>query len=124
MKFFSLFISAALCFLNCFSQVRVTIPSSSSLNINFGEGIANPGPPLSQGYSDFLYTTDTCPAPGYYSIVNSEKCFNDTLQDDAGHKFFGVHPVADDSGYMMLVNYSASPTSKIVFGDTVKKCLQ
>jgi hypothetical protein len=120
MKFSCLLISAALFPFICFSQVRVTIPWASSLNVNFGEGTDNPGTPLAQGYSDFSYTVDTCPAPGYYSIVNQEKCFPVALNDDAGHIFFGTHPLVDSSGYMMLVNYSASSTSKTVFRDTVK----
>ncbi|HEX5153362.1 MAG TPA: gliding motility-associated C-terminal domain-containing protein [Parafilimonas sp.] len=120
MKFSCLLISAALFPFICFSQIRVTVPWASGLNINFGEGINNPGNPLSQGYSEFSYTPDICPAPGNYSIVNQESCFPDALSDDAGHIFFGAHPLIDSLGYMMLVNYSASPTSKIVFRDTVK----
>src|SRR5690242_11202234 len=103
----------------CIAQVSVTIPSSPSLNINFGKGKANPGPPLSAGYSDFSYTTSSCPEPGKYSIVNATNCANG-VKKDAGHIYFDVHPTDDDPGYLMLINYMASATSKTVFRDTVK----
>ena len=115
---FCLLIFTALFNLDCFSQLRVTIPWSSSVNVTFGEGKNNPGSPLSVGATDFIYTKDFCPAPGEYSVVNIDSCFK-ILQHNAGHIFFGPHPLETDSGYMMLVNYQASTTSKTVFIDTV-----
>lgn len=103
----------------CNAQINLTIPSSPSLNVNFGVGNTNPGPPLSIGYTDFTYTTDSCPPAGNYSIVNSGKCFI-SLKHDAGHLYIGPHPSDNDAGYMMLVNYQASAISKTVFRDTVK----
>ena len=89
------------------------------MNITFGNGIANPGPPLSTGYTDFIYTTNGCPPSGYYSVFNENKCFG-TIPNGAGHLFFGAHPTLTDSDYMMVADYEASATSKIVFADTVK----
>ncbi len=103
----------------CIAQISVTIPSSPSLNINFGKGKTNPGPPLSRGYTDFTYTTSGCPQPGTYTIVNTTSCFNGVTKD-AGHIYFGLHPSDNDPGYMMLINYAASATSKTVLSDTVK----
>ncbi|HYJ64794.1 MAG TPA: gliding motility-associated C-terminal domain-containing protein [Parafilimonas sp.] len=103
----------------CIGQISLTIPSSASLNVNFGVGKNNPGPPLSIGYSDFTYTTQDCPSPGNYSIINSGNCFL-SLKHDAGHIYIGPHPSDTDAGYMMLVNYQASAISKTVFRDTVK----
>jgi gliding motility-associated-like protein len=103
----------------CIAQISVTIPSSQALNINFGKGRTNPGPPLSTGYSDFSYTTGSCPEPGKYSIVNTTSCANG-VKRDAGHIYFDVHPSDSDSGYMMLINYMASSVSKTVFRDTIR----
>ncbi len=104
---------------NCFSQLPVTIPSGPVVNVNFGKGAANPGPPLSVGYTSYNYAKNICPAPGFYSVVNYEKCF-DTSHVDAGHIFFGPHPLDGDSGYMMLANIQAAQASTILFADTVK----
>ena len=106
-----------------FAQISVTIPSSPALNINFGKGTTNPGPPLSTGYSDFNYTTKLCPDPDSYSIVNSVSCSSSAINKDAGHLYFGPHPSDNDPGYMMLLNYQASPAFKNYFQRYCKKSL-
>ena len=103
----------------CFSQLRVTIPSSSSLNVTFGKGSSNTGPPLQVGSTDFTYTNNVCPQPGQYSVALADECFS-IIQHDAGHIFYTNHPLENDSGYMMIVNYNASTVSKTVFEDTIK----
>lgn len=118
MKFYLLIIFL-LAKLNCFTQLRVTVPSGESVNVNFGAGNTNPGLPLSVGSTDFAFTKNLCPKPGEYSVVNTDACFN-TIQHDAGHFFFGVHPLENEPGYMMIANYAASPNAKTVFEDTVK----
>ena len=96
-----------------YAQFPVTIPWSSSLNLTFGQGTANPGPPLAVEHTDFTYTTDLTPAAGSYAIINSG--------NDAGHVFFGPTPIKDPlGGYKMLVCYDGLFTSKIVFSDTLR----
>jgi len=103
------------------SFAQTTIPWSSSVNITFGQGVVNPGSPLPVGSSDFPYTTDTCPSPGFYTVVNKVHCSNiNPLPHDAGTLFFGTHPLESDSGYMMLINYKASTSPRAIFRDTVK----
>ncbi len=121
MKFCCLLVICIFFIVDSYTQVRVTIPWSSSLNVTFGEGATNPGPPLNVGSTGFSYSNDLCPAMGSYTIVNqTNNCPGvGSLSDDAGHIFYGVHPVVDSTGYMMLVNYQASTNSKIVFSDTV-----
>lgn len=110
----------ALCLqVKCFAQFEVNIPSSPILNVFFGSGVANPGPPISQGYTDFTFTNTSCPPAGSYTIVNNSSCGNG-LKNDAGHIFFGPHPVIHDPGYMMVASYQPSSTSLTVFRDTVK----
>ncbi len=104
---------------DCCSQLRVTIPSSSSLNVTFGKGSSSTGAPLQVGSTDFKYTNNACPQPGQYSVTLADECFN-IIQHDAGHIFYNPHPLENDSGYMMIVNYQASTVSKTVFEDTIK----
>jgi len=122
MKWLCLLIFTILLYLNCFSQVRATIPWSNTVNVTFGQGTSNPGPPLKTGYSDFPYTNNVCPATNTYSIVTKESCYvaKDSISKDAGHVYFGPHPLDSYPGYMMLLNYQSSSTSKIVYSDTVR----
>jgi gliding motility-associated-like protein len=108
--------------INCFAQVRATIPWSNMVNVTFGTGNTNPGPPLSNGHSDFKYTSSLCPETNTYGIVTKENCAtpSDSMSKDAGHVYFGPHPLDSYPGYMMLLNYQSSPTSKIVYSDTVR----
>jgi gliding motility-associated-like protein len=95
------------------AQLPVTIPWSSSLNVTFGNGVANPGPPLSVGYTDFTYSTSLAPRSGYYTVVNSN--------NDAGHIFFGPFTMTKPAqGYKMVASYGSSFTPKMVFRDTVR----
>jgi hypothetical protein len=110
----------------CFAgNAQITIPWSSSLNVNFGRGSSNPGLPLSIGKTDYIYTTDLCPQKGYYTVVNSINCgYPLDLKRDAGITYNGAFqyafPESDSGGYMMLVNASVSSNPAIVFQDTVK----
>ncbi len=95
------------------AQFPVTIPWSSSLNANFGNGTMNPGTHLPVGYTDFSYTTNSRPDPGFYSLVYSN--------NDAGHLFFGPFVMSNFSeGYKMVAMYNSPFTPKILFGDTVR----
>lgn len=95
------------------AQTYVTIPWSTSLNVTFGNGTADPGPPLPQGYTDFVYTTNPFLSSGEYSVVKSN--------NDAGHIYFGPQAISKyTSGYKMKGKYSPLFTSKTVFRDTVK----
>lgn len=85
------------------------------INITFGEGESNPGPPLPIKNANFNYTTDSCPPPGYYTITNS-------LYRCPDHRIGRTidHTPSSDFGYTMLVNDTASSTSKILYIDTLK----
>ena len=63
-----------LCLIYIASNAQITIPWSSSLNVNFGRGSSNPGPALTVGKSDFMYTTNLCPSVGYYTVVSKINC--------------------------------------------------
>ena len=104
---------------------QITVPWSASLDVNFGRGLANPGPPLPVGATGFTYTTDLCPAKGGYTVVNATRCgYSSDLYRDAGITYNGIFqyafPESDSGGYMMLVNAGASPDSMIVYQQTVK----
>jgi gliding motility-associated-like protein len=90
-------------------------------NITFGEAptdnLSIPGPALNLGYTAVPYTTETCPPPGYYTVVSgiTRPCFNNKwipLLSDAT-------PFPDNNGYMMLINDIAYAFPKIIFSDTV-----
>ncbi|MBS1917820.1 MAG: gliding motility-associated C-terminal domain-containing protein [Bacteroidetes bacterium] len=102
-------------------NTQITVPWSSSLNVNFGRGTTNPAPPLSVGRTDFTYTTDLCPTRGNYTIVNAGAC---ALGIDATIAYNGIFqnafPTFDSGGYMMVVNAGVSPQPQVVFEDTVK----
>ncbi len=94
------------------AQVQVTIPWSSTLNQTFGNGSVNPGP-LPIGQTDFTFTSNAVPAPGFYSVIYST--------NDAGHVFLNSRPISlPTPGYKMIVCYDGSFTSKIVYTDTVR----
>src|SRR5678810_386670 len=84
---------------NCSAQF--TIPWSPAVNITFGSGSSRIGPPLSNGNTSFTYTTDSCPHPGYYTVVNNQTCTKKTNSNhDAGHLFYQSIPFVDNTGYM------------------------
>ncbi len=104
-------------------NAQITIPWSSSLNVNFGRGSTNPGPSLPVGKTDFTYTTDLCPSKGNYTIVHSASCgYALDLPIDATITYNGIFQNAfpDSSGYMMLVNAGISANPQVVFQDSVK----
>ena len=88
------------------------------LNINFGEGKTNPGPPLPLTNTGFTYTTDSCPAPGTYTVTNNLYNCPATRMGRAIDNTPG-----SNYGYMMVVNDTQSFKSKIVYIDTLKEIL-
>ena len=105
----------------CSAQLRVTVPWSNSLNLNFGTGKTNPGPPLRTGSTSFTYTTDPCPPAGSYTVVSSSTCPSLTAPArDAGHFFMGAVKMPGDTGYMMLATIGASTSPQLLFADTVR----
>jgi gliding motility-associated-like protein len=87
------------------------------LNLTFGDpasyNLSVAGPPLALGSTTFPYTTDVCPAPGYYTVVSgiTRACFNNSwiplLSDNT--------PFPDNNGYMMLINDKAYSVAKTLF---------
>src|SRR5262245_28990810 len=97
-----------------------SIPWSSTVNITFGKGSINPGPPLSTGYTEYTYTTQACPSAGSYTILNKQLCPQLASFTDAGHIYSGPTALpGDDSGYVMMMHHIASDKPKILFADTV-----
>ncbi len=77
------------------------------VNINFGAGV-NFGPPLPAGTTSSLqYQAATCPADGYYSILNyTSGCWpNDVVWHTA------TDHTGNSNGYYMLVNASNQPSN-------------
>ncbi|MDP4149211.1 MAG: gliding motility-associated C-terminal domain-containing protein [Bacteroidota bacterium] len=113
------------CVIYLTGNAQITVPWSASLNVNFGRGPMNPGPPLAVGKTDFTYTPESCPAKGSYTVVNSIDCRYDLdPKIDATITYNGIFqnafPESDSGGYMMLVNAGVSADSMVVFQDTVK----
>lgn len=107
------------------TDAQITVPWSASLDVNFGRGSSNPGPPLPPGQSDFTYTTDLCPGKGSYTVVNATHCgYSLDLYRDAGITYNGIFqyafPESDSGGYMMVVNAGVSPDSMVVYQQTVR----
>lgn len=107
------------------ANAQTTVPWSSSLNVNFGKGSSGPGPPLSVGSTDFIYTTNTCPPIGNYTIVNAIACgyaVDPGLDATIGYNgiFQNAFSPNDSGGYMMLVDAGVSQNPQVVFQDTVK----
>jgi len=97
------------------------IPWGYALNLDFGRGTTDPGPPLSTGYTSLSYTTSSCPDPGFYTVESKLNCqYSASYNFDAGHYYYhGVRqPV--DSGYMMVAKFHASLTPMLLFYDTLK----
>src|SRR5690242_9323300 len=71
------------------STSQMIIPWGYALNLSFGRGTTDPGPPLPKGYSSLSYTTSLCPDPGYYTVESKFNCPNfDSYKFDAGHYYF------------------------------------
>lgn len=106
------------CTIHSFAQ-----SNGEPLNVSFGHGsVYDPskaGPPLSTGYTEYSYTTNICPSPGHYTIVNgiTGNCFNNEWisvpRDNT--------PYPDSNGYMMLINDTSYLNPRIVFMDSVKE---
>jgi len=74
---------------------------------------------LPAGTTAFKYTTDICPAEGFYTVVRRTSlagCFGNTWQSVTSD-----HTYTDDNGNMMIVNDTTTPYNKILFSDTIKK---
>ena len=90
----------------------------SIININFGEGAVNPGPALPVNNTDFTYTKDSCPAPGFYTITNSlYKCPETRMGRSLDNTPYS------NNGYMMLLNGIQGTIDKELFVDTLKELL-
>lgn len=94
--------------------LRVYSQGTALLNISFGEGNSNPGYPLASGNSEFLFTTDSCPAYGKYTITNNlYRCAATRMGRSLDNT------PQSNNGYMMLLN-TAGDNSKMVFIDTIQ----
>lgn len=94
----------------CFvkAQLPVTIPWSSTVNETFPSANYR----LPAGKTDFIYTTDAQPQPGYYSIIESN--------NDAGHIYIGYSEInSSPHGFKMIATYNPGFTPKIIYRDTV-----
>ena len=97
------------------------IPWGYALNLSFGRGTTDPGPPLSAGYTSLSYTTSSCPDPGYYTVESKLNCPNyPNFNFDAGHYYYHGVRQPIDSGYMMVGNFHGSLTPMLLFYDTLK----
>ncbi len=84
------------------------------VNITFGSGTNPLGPPPTALITNYIYTSQSCPADGSYIITNyTSGCFNGTW-----HMLAEDHTPDDQNGYMMLVNASFNPG--VFYLDTVK----
>lgn len=110
--FIFLFSVAVYFSVNANAQSYLTVPWSSSLNVTFGRDNIISSPPLTQGHSDFIYTTNNVPDVGYYSVIKST--------NDAGHLYYSYASFTKaPEGYKMLVSYNSVVKPEILFIDTV-----
>ena len=88
------------------------------INVTFGEGRTNPGPPLPTVNTGMTYSDDSCASPpASYTITNNlYRCPATRMGRSQDNTY-------DDYGYMMLVNDISSPDNKILFIDTLKEAL-
>jgi len=88
------------------------------INVTFGEGRTNPGPPLPAVNTGMAYSEDSCasPAPSYTITNNLYRCPTTRMGRSQDNTY-------DDYGYMMLVNDISSPDNKILFIDTLREAL-
>lgn len=102
------------------SHAQYSIPWSSTVSVTFGDGGINPGPPLRGSYTEYTYTTESCPPTGSYTVVNKQLCPQLTGFTDAGHMYVASKALHEhDTGYVMLVHHVASDKPKLLFADTV-----
>ncbi len=91
------------------AQLPITIPWSSTVNETFLS--ANYQLPAEK--TDFTYTTNPLPQPGYYTVTESN--------NDAGHIYIGYAEINHaPHGFKMLASYSATFVPRIVYKDTVR----
>lgn len=81
------------------------LPSEAFYKQTFGSGAKNPGPSLPSGRTSLLYTTDSCPANGYYTLLNT------TWPCDTNNWYNPLTccTILDTNGYFMVVNAPALP---------------
>jgi gliding motility-associated-like protein len=88
------------------------------LNVTFGEGKDNPGPPLSAAHTSFSFSPDACPVPGTYTITNSlYRCPANVMGRSIDHT------PGSSYGYMMLVHDTPSYQDRILYIDTLRESL-
>jgi gliding motility-associated-like protein len=96
--------------------------SDALYHMTFGtaktDNLAIPGGPILNGYSDYSYSANVCPAPGSYTLVSgiTSACF-----DNSWIPLFGDNTFPDDNGYMMVINDTYFPEPKIIFRDSVRE---
>ncbi len=111
-----------------YTLIPVRIPYSAALNETFGQGSANVGAPLKSTATDFKFTSNLCPLPGEYTIVNKSICstwiqpkfcnFHGPLKNPAYWDNYFFRP-EDSSGYVMYVNNTHYNSRRILYTDTV-----
>ena len=97
------------------AQAQVGAPV---INITFGDSLPDPGPPLPAQNTAFVFSPDSCPPPGKYTVTNS-------LYHCAATRMGRSIDNTPNSrnGYMMLVDDTISKRSKILFIDTLYQTL-
>lgn len=88
------------------------------INVDFGQGKPNLGPPLPLKYTDFKYSGDSCGTPGSYSVIND-------LYICPAYRMGRLidNTIASDYGYMMVVNDTPSLKTRLLYIDTLKESL-
>lgn len=95
-------------------------PLNYIVNVSFGEGDSShfTGPPV-PGITSFRYTSDPCPPPGYYALIQRSSvpgCYHHGLNEE----IYTDHTLYSNDGFMMLVNDTTTPYNKIVYMDTIR----
>ncbi|MES2646970.1 MAG: gliding motility-associated C-terminal domain-containing protein [Bacteroidota bacterium] len=85
------------------------------INQSFGEGLVNPGEPISPGKTNYTYSSDTCLATGSYALVNSLfRCVSTRIGRSLDNT------PSSNNGYMMVVS-PPGDKEMLVYADTVKQ---
>ncbi len=93
-------------------QLCTGSPGDPIATINFGSG-PDPGQAISNVPATYQYTSQDCPAEGFYSIRTSTRfCFSNDW-----HVVAFDHSPNDPNGYFLMINALAGPS--IVYVDTI-----
>ena len=96
---------------NLYYKGNAIVPKDSCLgsvgdpivNIIFGSGGSEFGPPLNTGITNLNYVTNQCPVDGQYTITHhTQNCFNGNWHEINDH-------TGNPNGYFMLINASFTP---------------